>query len=67
MLEVGSEDAVIASQVGAWSGYQRSQPCDKRQRVHHDMGCSVAEGVLELIYDLSMIIGRESLDGGRAM
>jgi hypothetical protein len=56
MLEVGSEDAVIASEVGARTGYQRSQACDERQRVDHDMGCSVAEGVLELMDDLTAVI-----------
>ncbi len=65
VLEIRSEDAVIPSEVGTWSGYQRSQPCDERQQVHHDMRCSVAEGVVELVYDLSMIIDRESLVGQR--
>ncbi len=32
MLEIWSEHAVIASQVNAWSGYQRRQPCDERSR-----------------------------------
>ena len=47
MLEIRREDPVVSDQVGAGSGYQRSQPCHERQRVHHDMGCSVAESVLE--------------------
>ena len=57
--EIGSDQTVglpDTAPVGAWSGYQRSQPCDERQGVHHDMGCSVAEGVLELMYDLTAVV-----------
>ncbi len=64
MLEIRREDAVIARHVGAWSRDQRSQSCEERQWVEHEVCCPVAEGVLELVYDLSMVIDpvRDSWD-----
>ena len=63
MLELWSEDAVIASQVNAWPRYQRSQPCDERKGVHDDVGGAVAERVFELVHDLRVLIDREALIG----